>query len=644
MDAIMKNLIIRTKLLVSFAIIFVLFAATVFTAAGGIGSVKKQVQEFYDGPYTVKDRTYDMKVQFELLQANIFHAISTLNPDVTNDSVNKGEAAYDKIDSELAELVNLYHGDASIINEMRTQLASLKSDLDQVSALARQNTAESSNQAAVYMEKNGAPQIEKITTLLDQILDTAGTAADDKIIAVKNQVRTNMIFMVVEALITLLVCVLLSSYVTRMITRPLDEVVKAMKQVSEGDLNAHVEYESKDEIGQVTASLRYTTSTLKELIHDISYLLGEMAQGNFTVQAEHSEFYRGQFSVVLTAIKEINSRFNDALFQIGESANQVAVGSDQVSNSAQALSQGATQQASSVEELAAAISEISSKVQNNASYAAEVSSKVKHVGDELLSSNDQMTHMVDAMADISSSSNEIGKIIKTIEDIAFQTNILALNAAVEAARAGAAGKGFAVVADEVRNLASKSAEASNNTAALIESSIHSVEKGKQIVDKTAKSLLSVVEGTKEVIGTIDKISSATNEQAGSLSQITTGIDQISAVVQTNSATAEESAAASEELSGQAQLMKNMVGRFRLKDQDSRFIASQSMDQNDGFRTASITDQGNGYVTRPTDQDSGYAARPKGYGSSINEELCEGNSMADDSLEEAELQYDMDSKY
>lgn len=606
----MKNLIIRTKLLVSFAIIFVLFVITVLTAATGIGSIKKQVQEFYDGPYTVKDRTYDMKVQFESLQSNIFHAISTLDSDVTNQSDKNTTAAFDKIDSELSELTNLYHGDASLIDEVKTQLTTFKTELDQVNALTRENTAEGNAKAINYMETNCVPQIEKINTLLDQVLESVGTTADQKIVSIKDQAHTDMTIMIVEAIITLLVSVLLSSYVTKMITKPLDQVVAAMKRLLKGDLNASAEYESKDEIGQVTESLRNTMSALKNLIQDISDLLGEMAQGNFTVQPEHEEFYQGQFSVILTAIMEINSRFNDALYQIGQSANQVAMGSEQVSNTAQALSQGATQQASSVEELAAAINEISVKVQNNASYATEVSGKVKHVGDELLSSNDQMTHMVGAMADISSSSNEIGKIIKTIEDIAFQTNILALNAAVEAARAGAAGKGFAVVADEVRNLASKSAEASNNTAALIESSIDSVEKGKQIVDKTAKSLLSVVEGTREVITTIDKITSASNEQAGSLSQITTGIDQISAVVQTNSATAEESAAASEELSGQAQLMQNLVSRFRLKDQTGGFGSASSM----------------------------------GYENPMEDNIFGTDSTETASFGDEELSYDTDSKY
>ena len=183
----------------------------------------------------------------------------------------------------------------------------------------------------------------------------------------------------------------------------------------------------------------------------------------------------------------------------------------------------------------------------------------------MLESNEQMAQMIDSMREISQSSSEIGKIIKTIEDIAFQTNILALNAAVEAARAGNAGKGFAVVADEVRNLASKSAEASKNTATLIERSMGLVEKGTKIAGTTAQYLSDAVEGVNEVVELVQKISKATIEQANSFSQVTSGMDQISSVVQTNSATAEQSAAASEELSGQAQMMKQMVGQFKIRD-------------------------------------------------------------------------------
>ena len=304
---------------------------------------------------------------------------------------------------------------------------------------------------------------------------------------------------------------------------------------------------------------------IKLPVSEIEMAATKMAEGDFTVDSICPEAYTGGFHPLLVSFRSIADRLNDTLSQISQSSSQVANGSEQVSSGAQSLSQGATEQASSVEQLAATISEISDKVKQNAESAGQANNMADTVSAEMNTSNQKMQHMIDAMSDISNCSNEISKIIKTIEDIAFQTNILSLNAAVEAARAGAAGKGFAVVADEVRNLASKSAEASKNTAALIENSLKAVENGTHIADETAKSLVQAVDKVSEMTVIISQISEASSNQADSISQITTGIDQISSVVQINSATAQESAAASQELSGQSQLMKDLIGKFKLKE-------------------------------------------------------------------------------
>ena len=375
---------------------------------------------------------------------------------------------------------------------------------------------------------------------------------------------TAISLMAAVILVIILVGVFFSFVIIRLIKTPMSEIEKAAIKMAEGDLDVEISYTSRDELGVLAAQVRRLIHKLQVIIDDENKFLAKMAAGDFTVDSVCEEEYTGGFQPLLVSFRGIAQKLNDTMTQISQSASQVASGSEQVSNGAQALSQGATQQASSVQELAATISEISDKVNQNADNARQANATAAGVNAEMNVSNQKMREMIEAMGDITNCSHEIGKIIKTIEDIAFQTNILALNAAVEAARAGTAGKGFAVVADEVRNLASKSAEASKNTAVLIENSLKAVENGTQIADETAQSLLQAVNDVNEMAGIIEQISEASSMQAASISQITMGIDQISSVVQTNSATAEESAAASEELSSQSQLMKSLVGRFKLK--------------------------------------------------------------------------------
>ncbi len=377
--------------------------------------------------------------------------------------------------------------------------------------------------------------------------------------------RTATFLMAAVILAVILVGVFFSFVIVGLIKTPISEIESAAIRMAEGDLDVEIAYDSKDELGVLAAQVRRLIHKLQVIIDDENKFLAKMAEGDFTVDSICEEEYTGGFHPLLVSFRGIAEKLNDTMQQISQSSTQVASGSEQVSNGAQALSQGATEQASSVQELAATINEISSRVNQNADSAQQANAKAGNVSAEMNVSNDKMQQMIKAMGDISNCSNEIGKIIKTIEDIAFQTNILALNAAVEAARAGTAGKGFAVVADEVRNLASKSAEASKNTSDLIENTLKAVERGTQIADETAHTLFQAVSDVNEMTGIIGQISEASSAQADSISQITMGIDQISSVVQTNSATAQESAAASEELSSQSQLMKSLVGRFKLKN-------------------------------------------------------------------------------
>ncbi|MEG1027529.1 MAG: methyl-accepting chemotaxis protein, partial [Oscillospiraceae bacterium] len=348
------------------------------------------------------------------------------------------------------------------------------------------------------------------------------------------------------------------------VTKPLQEIEKASLDLSEGKLDIEVDYKSKNELGVVADSFRKFTGNLKFIINDIIGLLNGMSDSDFTVKSQNADAYINSYEPIKVALRKILNDLSSTLLSVNQSAAQVNAGSDQVSGGAQALSQGATEQASSIEELSATINDITNKIRENAENAKIAGKESEEAGQGVTDSNAYMKQMIEAMEDITEKSNEIGNIIKTIDDIAFQTNILALNAAVEAARAGAAGKGFAVVADEVRNLAAKSAEAAKGTTALIEGAIEAVQNGTKIANNTANALGVVVEKAGGVNKLIQQIAKASEEQANGVAQVSIGVDQISAVVQTNSATAEQSAAASEELSSQATMLKEMLNQFTFR--------------------------------------------------------------------------------
>ena len=370
---------------------------------------------------------------------------------------------------------------------------------------------------------------------------------------------------IIAAISCLLLALLTFLLIHKLVVTPIKKLDKAAQSIADGDLNTKVDYHSNDEFGALSDNFGRTADQIHnytEYINEITSVLNEIANGNLAFELTLD--YVGEFNKVKAALENISASLNDTITQIDDAAQQVSSGSSHLSDGAQNLSKGATQQAAAVEQLSATISSLAEQIHHSADTARGVSKNVNDTADGVAQSNERMKQLINSMTEINNRSMQIDKVIKIIDDIAFQTNILALNAAVEAARAGEAGKGFSVVADEVRNLATKSQEAARNTAELISASVAAAKQGSSIADETAKSLLETVENIKAITNDINGLSDVSEEQSVSISQVSEGINQISEVVQNNSATSEETAASSEQLSAQAQLLNRMVEKFKLK--------------------------------------------------------------------------------
>lgn len=556
-----RKLKVGTKLKYAFTTVIVTFAVAMVVSLVSIVMMNVDTYKFYKEAYANSTLQMEIRKDIQLVGKYILWSMTTDDTGSTQSYLNSAQKYADQVGKNVTTLEKSYN-DKKKVAELKDAIEELKKQRVALMELAQQNK---NDEALALFNSDYNDATEKLQDILVDIGKVASAEAKSQYTSARVTGIVSIILMILIGTGAVAFSTVIRTTITGIMLKPIQELEGAAEKLKAGQLDVEINYDSPDELGKLAGNFRQACKTLEVIVQDTSYLLGEMAEGNFNVSSNNAQIYIGNFRQQYESISKLKHELSDTLTQINEASEQVASGSGQLAGGAQALAEGATDQAGAVEELTATVESVSGIAESSAESASGAYQMVRTAVEQADQSREELQALTNAMERISSTSQEIQNIIGSIEEIASQTNLLSLNASIEAARAGEAGKGFAVVADQIGKLAGDSAQAAVNTRDLIEKSLQEIENGNQITEKTVAALNKILESMNDFANAVKGASESSTEQANMLKQIEQGIEQISSVVQSNSAAAEETSATSQELSAQSEGLKNLVGRFKLAE-------------------------------------------------------------------------------
>ncbi len=561
MEEFYRKLKVGTKLKYAFTTVIVTLAIAVVVSLVSIVKMNVDTYKFYKEAYANSTLQMEIRKDIQLVGKYILWSMTTDDASSTQSYSNLAQKYADQVGKNVTALEKSYN-DKKKVAELKDAIEELKKQRAAVVELAKRNK---NDEALALFNSDYNDATEKIQDILVDIGKVASAEAKSQYTSARVTGLVSIILMILIGTGAVAFSTVIRTTITGIMLKPIQELEGAAEKLKAGQLDVEINYESPDELGKLAGNFRQACKTLEVIVQDTSYLLGEMAEGNFNVSSNNAQIYIGNFRQQYESISKLKHELSDTMTQIHEASEQVASGSGQLAGGAQALAEGATDQAGAVEELTATVESVSGIAESSAESASGAYQMVRTAVEQADQSREELQALTNAMERISSTSQEIQNIIGSIEEIASQTNLLSLNASIEAARAGEAGKGFAVVADQIGKLAGDSAQAAVNTRDLIEKSLQEIENGNQITEKTVAALNKILESMNDFANAVKGASESSTEQANMLKQIEQGIEQISSVVQSNSAAAEETSATSQELSAQSEGLKTLVGKFRLAE-------------------------------------------------------------------------------